>query len=309
MSPKKRFPDFVGIGATRGGSSWLHYVLAAHPDIWVTPVKELHYYDRPMNGTFTFIKDPVRRNIRIKSYIKNMYDNTNQDGLLNTLAWDFKFFFNKRSEDWYKSLFAQAGNRIAGEVTPAYAILSRDAIARMAEGNPGLKAVYMLRDPIERAWSSIVNGLAKKHKRSISDVSEEAILAKIKNTGFQARSNYAENIRRWRDVVGEERFFIGFFEDIKNQPHELIERLCDFLGVRGVNLIPDERLSKPRNSSRKFSAPMPPKVAFHLAKSLYPMIRDVQGLLGGNANQWLEDAENILNGNYKITGDTITTSY
>lgn len=39
------FPDFIGIGAQRAGSSWLAEVLAGHPDICM-PTKEIHYFDR-----------------------------------------------------------------------------------------------------------------------------------------------------------------------------------------------------------------------------------------------------------------------
>lgn len=40
-------PDFLGIGVPRSGTTWLHKVLSAHPDVWL-PVrrKEVHYLDR-----------------------------------------------------------------------------------------------------------------------------------------------------------------------------------------------------------------------------------------------------------------------
>lgn len=40
-------PTFVGIGAPRCGTTWLHELLATHPHIYVpTRRKELHFYDR-----------------------------------------------------------------------------------------------------------------------------------------------------------------------------------------------------------------------------------------------------------------------
>jgi len=39
------FPDFLGIGAQKSGTTWLYQNLAAHPQIWMPPVKELHYLD------------------------------------------------------------------------------------------------------------------------------------------------------------------------------------------------------------------------------------------------------------------------
>jgi hypothetical protein len=34
----QRFPDFLGIGAQKAGTTWLHHNLRSHPDIWPPPV-------------------------------------------------------------------------------------------------------------------------------------------------------------------------------------------------------------------------------------------------------------------------------
>ena len=39
-------PDFLGIGATRAGTTWLDRNLRAHPDLFLPEQKELHYFDR-----------------------------------------------------------------------------------------------------------------------------------------------------------------------------------------------------------------------------------------------------------------------
>src|SRR5207247_10081781 len=38
-------PDFLSVGAQKGGTSWLYRQLESHPDFWMPPVKELHYFD------------------------------------------------------------------------------------------------------------------------------------------------------------------------------------------------------------------------------------------------------------------------
>lgn len=40
-------PDFIGIGAPKAGTTWLYYQLKDHPDLWLPPVKELHYFNWP----------------------------------------------------------------------------------------------------------------------------------------------------------------------------------------------------------------------------------------------------------------------
>lgn len=37
-------PHFLGLGAPKSGSTWLHHCLAAHPDVFVPPEKEVHYF-------------------------------------------------------------------------------------------------------------------------------------------------------------------------------------------------------------------------------------------------------------------------
>ncbi|WP_227268737.1 sulfotransferase domain-containing protein [Roseobacter weihaiensis] len=38
--------DFIGVGAARSGTSWLHEALRAHPDVFVPTQKELHHFDK-----------------------------------------------------------------------------------------------------------------------------------------------------------------------------------------------------------------------------------------------------------------------
>lgn len=37
-------PDFLGLGAPKSGSTWLHHNLDRHPGVFVPPEKELHYF-------------------------------------------------------------------------------------------------------------------------------------------------------------------------------------------------------------------------------------------------------------------------
>src|ERR1700758_1596004 len=38
-------PDFLCVGAQKSGTSWLYRQLDLHPDFWIPPLKELHYFD------------------------------------------------------------------------------------------------------------------------------------------------------------------------------------------------------------------------------------------------------------------------
>lgn len=41
-----RLPNFLYIGPDKAGSSWLHEILIRHPDVYLTPAKDLYFFDR-----------------------------------------------------------------------------------------------------------------------------------------------------------------------------------------------------------------------------------------------------------------------
>ncbi len=42
-------PQFLGIGAVKGGTTWLHHNLAAHPGLMLPSDKEMHYFDHRLH--------------------------------------------------------------------------------------------------------------------------------------------------------------------------------------------------------------------------------------------------------------------
>lgn len=41
-----RLPNFLYVGPDKAGSSWLHETLLRHPDVYLTPAKDLYFFDR-----------------------------------------------------------------------------------------------------------------------------------------------------------------------------------------------------------------------------------------------------------------------
>lgn len=41
-----RLPNFLYVGPDKAGSSWLHEILLGHPDVYLTPAKDLYFFDR-----------------------------------------------------------------------------------------------------------------------------------------------------------------------------------------------------------------------------------------------------------------------
>ena len=52
-------------------------------------------------------------------------------------------------------------HRHEGEITPAYSFMGRDEVARLHQYAPHLRLFIVLRNPIERAWSSALMALRR----------------------------------------------------------------------------------------------------------------------------------------------------
>ena len=293
--PEHRFPDFLGIGANRGGSSWLYRVLAHHPEVWLPPVKEIHFFDRPAVGRRIAKYFGKEGAVRVRDYLTGDAFRTSGDGLLRNLAWDFHYLLRPQSDQWYIDLFRPHHGQITGEVTPAYAILDQAEVCRIAAANPSLKALFLLRNPIERGWSSLVNNLAKKQRRNIRAASFDEMRRRIDARGFQLRSDYARTITIWREVFGPDRLFIGYMEQIKSEPHTLLQQVCDFLAIDPVAPAAAAQLGAGVNTTRKYSAPMPPQLRRYMAESLLDSIERTHRLLDNRYSAaWLADARGAL---------------
>src|SRR5690606_22338115 len=67
--------------------------------------------------------------------------------------WLLRYLLLPRTDAWYASLFRSCGDRVAGDITPAYSILGPAEVAHVARLMPAAMIILILRDPVERAWS------------------------------------------------------------------------------------------------------------------------------------------------------------
>src|SRR5918996_4052610 len=106
-------PDFVIIGAQKGGTSFLYYLLTRHPLVEPAARKELHFFDQPEH-----------------------FD--------NGAEWYRRCFPRLSSKDGQRS--------ITGEATPYY-LFDPPVAKRMAEIVPNARLIALLRNPVDRAYS------------------------------------------------------------------------------------------------------------------------------------------------------------
>jgi hypothetical protein len=165
----------------------------------------------------------------------------------------FSFFRKFRGLAWYLSQFQEAGSRLKGEATPNYALLPTTTIRLIHDLRPDLKLIYLMRDPIERAWS---NARWDHHLRIGSFASQGADLDDVTEAQWRECclrpsivlfGDYLGQLERWLQVFDRSQLFIGFTEQIKSSPQGLLNAIFDFLGAGRSDQFDEAELNEQAN--------------------------------------------------------------
>jgi hypothetical protein len=299
-------PQFLGIGAPRCGTTWLHRMLSQHPQVWLPPIKEVHYFD----SLDPALRTPARIDTlggRLKKRLRTRlahYAAAAVGAMAPPLAhrarvdwdWDRRYFSAGGSVAWYRELFnaKRASFRMVGEITPAYFALSDEVIATIRRETEVRKFILLLRDPIDAVWS----GYGKRVRDgqvAIDPTNHDAVVGDLLTSGLSRRL-YASNLKRWLAAFDRSCFFVGFFEDLNEAPGMLLDQVCEFLGVERQSQALGAQTSQRVNSSAASRAELPLPVERRLAERLEPELRDLAQLVGGRAFDWHRRAVRALSG-------------
>ncbi|MEO9964292.1 MAG: sulfotransferase [Reichenbachiella sp.] len=224
-------PDFLCIGAQKAGTSWLQYHLREHPQIWLPPFKEIHYFDDLDRSSH--LRNLILRRGQYLRSLHKLGQIPLERGLIRDLFWFMKYFVMPRTNRWYQSLFQPKAGQIAGELTPAYARLTPELISEVYKFNPELKLIYVLRNPIDRTISQLKMQMSRKsvfdEDRDLPD--KERLEAYMKIPQLFANGDYLTNLSNWQTVFPENQILVLFFEEMSASPTEYLKKILDFLEV------------------------------------------------------------------------------
>lgn len=224
------YPHFLGIGAQKAGTTWLYENLRRHPGVWMPPAKELHHFDcgsRYPWGLYFVYHPTIQFNLRriAGQALRDLWITPRHTG------WYLRYFMLPRSDPWYASLFSPGEGALAGEITPGYARLGEEIVARIHRLMPDLKIIYLLRNPILRTWSQAAMYFSKYGHKGLDAAPPEAIRRFLDLETTIRNADYLRTLRIWEQLYSSEQVFIGFFEELSQKPRELLERVYRFLGV------------------------------------------------------------------------------
>jgi len=184
-------PHFIGIGAGKAGTTWVWSMLRQHPDVFLPKEKELHYFNEEGFGP------PGTPNPR-----------------------------STRPLEWYLDHFAGARpGQACGEISPTY-LWNDTAPARIHAVNPDVRLFAVLRDPVQRVFSSYLFSI---QRGEIPNVPFERAL---RDHGYMAdRTEYSRFIRRYLEQFSRDQLLVLLHDDLRADGPAALRRLEGHLGV------------------------------------------------------------------------------
>ena len=205
-------PDFLIIGAQKGGTTSLYRNLLQHP--WVVPAlrKEIHFFDREYSRGLRWYNGQFQ-----VAYKKKIY-----------------------------SRIVEGRSMLTGEATPSY-LYHPHAPARVFETLPHAKIIIMLRNPVDRAFSNhqyhvklkaeslpFEDAIAREAYRLASNfdpAGDDYESDSFYNYSYLARGRYIEQVQRWLSVFPREQVLIIKSEDFFQNEAAVFRETLMFLGL------------------------------------------------------------------------------
>lgn len=195
------WPNLFIVGAPKAGTTTLYEYLRNIPDIFMSPVKEPHFFD------------------------------------VKTMPADHPYTRPIRDKKKYLKLFSKAKDeKLIGEASPTY-LADPDAPKLIHEVSPKAKIIISLRDPVERVYSFYLMASNQTdlinlpfHEQLIFDLTKQTDRI-VKGLELD-KGKYFDSVKRYVELFGEEQVKIIFFEEFVQSTEKIINEIADFLGIK-----------------------------------------------------------------------------
>lgn len=135
--------------------------------------------------------------------------------------------------NWYSSLFNEAKpEQVCGEASTTYSRWQQhpQAAERIAEALPKVKLIYIMRHPVDRAYSFYVHKQkeGRRHQQKSFATFEQTI---EHQNEFLDSSYYFKQITKFLQFFPQESFLFLLMEDLVQQPVNTVKTTLDFINV------------------------------------------------------------------------------
>lgn len=250
-------PNFLCIGAQKSGTTWLYYNLKEHPQIWLPLYKEIHYFDE-IYVNQSLAKSTITR--RERNRLSILKDELNKKLNGENISYSYlKFlahlaFSEVKDDRWYLSLFKEATSQDAiGEITPAYSALPELGVKHIKSLLGDIKIIYILRNPVKRAWLQVVN--LRRWDTLQNKPSYEEWVKMIDARYSLFKGHYTRTVTTYEKYFSQDRILYLFYDDICLNPGNLLQKVCDFLEIGYEDKHFNYTINSLFNSSSKIDIP------------------------------------------------------
>lgn len=224
--PAEILPNFFIAGAPKSGTTSLYHYLDQHPEIYMSPIKEPHYFAPEIR--MERFSERVRARAEPDARALRAY----LDGPMREKR------FGGPVTEWpdYLKLFARAnGQKAIGEASVCY-LWSESAAENIRRTIPAARIIVVLRNPVEMAFSMYAQNL---RSGVLTCTFHEAIEMGLAQRGgpidlmhpFLDLGLYCEQIRRILKQFPRERVRIYWYEEYQAAPARMLADIFGFLGV------------------------------------------------------------------------------
>ncbi|MCH6257171.1 sulfotransferase [Puniceicoccaceae bacterium K14] len=278
-------PEFICIGAQKAGTTWLFSRLSSHPEFSMLPIKEIHYFDRSRTYPSPSILSETKliKRLRNRKYTLEATKEVIQclkSSNFSRARWWARYYFKNYSDAWYQSLFKNETG-ITGDITPSYSILNEEDVARMHSVAPDAKILFLMRNPIDRAWS--LYRYLEKFGNTIDLNNFDAFKEFVDCPGQELRSNYFRTIDLFLRYYDSSQMLLGYYDAIIKQPDALLSVILKHFGAKDSNNHVD--LHQINNKSRQVE--MPNEYREYLEHKYRNDLEELARRYGGYPAKWL----------------------
>lgn len=197
---KGRWPNLFIVGAPRSGTTTLHSWLGQHPDIFMSRIKEPHYFS----------------DIDFPGIGKKVLQVT-------------------RQQSEYLDLFSEAEETIIRGESSSHYLADPCSPKHIYDAVPNAKIIAILRDPVQRAYSHYLLYGRRGEQRTFLDIVQDCLeqnppydnlTYNLVDMGY-----YHTQLERYYRYFPVENILVLSFYELQYTPTEVLRRVCSFLGV------------------------------------------------------------------------------
>ena len=217
----QRLPNFLLVGAAKAGTTSLYHYLDAHPQVFMSPIKEPCHFARDVIE----VLPPGSRHVlalNYRAYLRSGGEAKFRDAFVPT--WDA-----------YCRLYDRAAGQTAiGEASTFYLLSSR-AAKDIKDAIPDAKILIILRNPVDRAYSHhLMNVRAgSATKPFVEEFRKGMCPGQVGSASYfySSMGQYSCQVERYLHYFDDSHVRILLYDDMKANPAGVVEDVFRFLQI------------------------------------------------------------------------------